>query len=699
MAELSQETIAIIDRLKAEGDLNRNTGTNSIRSMNIKLDKFDSLFRSINANVIEQTSMLKMQLGIANDAQERARTQEQFDEVTPPTPTARQTDDYSDGNKKADTNAAINKMGDAIAKTLSLKNLAIGAGAGFVGYNLLKGFIDTKYDGAFTEMEEGLGGFGKELKKFSLDGMDDIKTTIKDMNKTLKDLTGPDGSITKLNNNISDLSDKMREIADMTWVDVAAKAIGAISLITLGAASVRYGLNRMSTDMEAFRKAQGGRTWLQRIFNLNKDGSVKTQVGGGRGSGPLEVEARKAEAARLKAANAGPKVNTTNIKQPTIPKGVGTSGAGSVTPITSPKVPSTTPKMVTTAAGTQVSKPQIRTDSIGKNVGGKGTITKNAAGRLVYKDGPNAGKFVNDADALKAMENSLDSRYSKVFGRLIALFKMVKIAAAVLLMYEIYTILEDDDTYPTKEDKIKAMGPIIGNIVGGLGGAALGAAMGSIPPLTGWGTLIGGIGGGILGAFMGGYLGEIVAKWAFAEDPKPKDIDTLDNIVAPGENAPPMPTGGGHGGRAARIRWDKKYGKTHNKDGTPKVFKQGTNRGDRSGVNKTRRTVQQLKDAEAAAGSSQGPGGYTPNEIQLQEQGLMGQGRANVKLNEQVAMLGAAGAIGSGGVNVVNNNAPNIAPVMMQQGGSDVTQVSYNAGGGSGDGTSLRVYGLTGAIA
>ena len=514
MAELSQDTIAIIERLKAEGDLNRNTGTNSVRSMNIKLDKFDSLFRSINANVIEQTSMLKMQLGIANDAQERARTQEQFDEVTPPTPTARQTDDYSDSGKKADTNAAINKMGDAIAKTLSLKNLAIGAGAGFVGYNLLKGFIDTKYDGAFTEMEEGLGGFGKELKKFSLDGMSDIKTTIADINTTLKDLTGPEGSITKFNDNVSDVSDRMREIADMSWVDFAAKAIGAISLITLGAASVRFALNRMSIDMEEFRKAQGGRTWLQRIFGLNKDGTIKAPTGGGRGSGPLEMEARKAEAARIKAAaaNTGPKVNTTGPKQPTIPKGVGTSGAGSVGTTISPKINTTSPGVISTAAGNQVTKPQLRTDSLGKNVAGKGKIIKNAAGRLIYSDGPNAGKFVNDADALAAMEKSLDPRYSKVFGRLVSLFKMVKIAAAVLLMYEIYQILEDDETYPTKKDKIKAMGPIIGNIVGGLGGAALGAAMGSIPPSTGWGTLIGGIGGGILGAFMGGYLGEIVAK-------------------------------------------------------------------------------------------------------------------------------------------------------------------------------------------
>ena len=38
---ISEETKAIIERLKAEGDLIRNTGTNSLKSMNIKLEKFD----------------------------------------------------------------------------------------------------------------------------------------------------------------------------------------------------------------------------------------------------------------------------------------------------------------------------------------------------------------------------------------------------------------------------------------------------------------------------------------------------------------------------------------------------------------------------------------------------------------------------------------------------------------------------------
>ena len=36
----SEDTQAIIDRLKAEGDLIRNSGTNSVKSLNIKLESF-----------------------------------------------------------------------------------------------------------------------------------------------------------------------------------------------------------------------------------------------------------------------------------------------------------------------------------------------------------------------------------------------------------------------------------------------------------------------------------------------------------------------------------------------------------------------------------------------------------------------------------------------------------------------------------
>ena len=46
---LSPETQAIIDRLKAEGDLMRNSGTNSIRAVKINLDRFEGIFNTISS--------------------------------------------------------------------------------------------------------------------------------------------------------------------------------------------------------------------------------------------------------------------------------------------------------------------------------------------------------------------------------------------------------------------------------------------------------------------------------------------------------------------------------------------------------------------------------------------------------------------------------------------------------------------------
>ena len=114
MAELSAETVAIIDRLKAEGDLVRNSGTNSLRSMNIKFDKFQGLFQSINANVIEQTNLMQKQMGLAVDASERLRTQEQFDEVQQPSVVPETNND----SEKA-TDAKIEGMGDKIASAIT----------------------------------------------------------------------------------------------------------------------------------------------------------------------------------------------------------------------------------------------------------------------------------------------------------------------------------------------------------------------------------------------------------------------------------------------------------------------------------------------------------------------------------------------------------------------------------------------------
>jgi len=147
MAKLSEETQAIIDRLKAEGELSRNRGTHSVRSVKIQLDRFEGIFKSISANSVEQTKMMQMQMGIAKEAIEFQKSQEQFDELKRDAEFIQE--DKIEESKGRD-NTKIDAFGDRVTKALSMKNIAMGAAGLFVGYNLLKGFIDEQTDGGFS---------------------------------------------------------------------------------------------------------------------------------------------------------------------------------------------------------------------------------------------------------------------------------------------------------------------------------------------------------------------------------------------------------------------------------------------------------------------------------------------------------------------------------------------------------------------
>jgi len=153
--EMSAETKAIIERLKAEGDLVRNSGTNSLKSVKMEFAKFENVFGAISSNIAAQTDMMRTQLGIAADAQELARTKAQFDELQ--AKEAPEKNDNSEAREGKPLKEVGEEMGNKISSALSMKNLAIGAAGLFVGYNLIKGAIDEATGGGFTNMEKAMG--------------------------------------------------------------------------------------------------------------------------------------------------------------------------------------------------------------------------------------------------------------------------------------------------------------------------------------------------------------------------------------------------------------------------------------------------------------------------------------------------------------------------------------------------------------
>jgi hypothetical protein len=214
MAELSADALAIVDRLKREGDLSRNSGTNSIRSVKIELSKFEDIFKTISSNISVQNDILKLNAGLAKEAAknseeeaERSKSEDQFEKLEPKT----KNDDDNDQKSKLvsdEENKKINSMGDAIASALSFKNLAL-AGAGlFVGYNFLKGFIDEKTGGGFTEFENNIGPFAKKLPIIGA-ALDDLPATFEKFKKTMLD-DFPD-ALKDIQINIKKMSDSVAE--------------------------------------------------------------------------------------------------------------------------------------------------------------------------------------------------------------------------------------------------------------------------------------------------------------------------------------------------------------------------------------------------------------------------------------------------------------------------------------------------------
>ena len=212
---ITEQTQAIIDRLKAEGDLIRNSGTNSIRSVNIKMEKFDGLFTSINAQVSEQTAIMKAQLGLAENAQEKTRTQEQFEELN------NQRNTSSEQNQKArenesNTDATIEKMGNSISEALSMKNLLVGGAAAFVGYNFLKGFFQQALDDNLL----GMGDFKDKIASF-------------DMGSFQENIASMKTSLESASANLQYFADKIKEITDMNLMDWATAILTGIGTLTL----------------------------------------------------------------------------------------------------------------------------------------------------------------------------------------------------------------------------------------------------------------------------------------------------------------------------------------------------------------------------------------------------------------------------------------------------------------------------------
>ena len=663
----SEDTQAIIDRLKSEGDLIR-SGTNSVKSLNIKLEKFDGLFKSINNNIIAQTSMMQKQIAVTVDASERSRAKEQFDEVSQ-TPTADQTDDYDKGKgkgSKIDTDKAIDKMGDGLAKAFSFKNLLLAAGAGFVGVNFIKGFVEEF--GGIRPLLKELG-----VPESTFTSMESLGTSFTEMKTAFTGLTGPEGSITIMSESLADigttlseLNKKFETILNIDWADIAWVAMTSLSAFGVACAALRLKLTRMRLDLERGTADKAGRTWWQQVLGVDKDG--------------------------------GPYVPPETT--PTVRPGTGQNGpAGGAKAPVIPEVdaPVTTGQRGRGSFGidTPEGRANIRADAANMRSGG---FKFDANGRLQNT----TGGFTSDKAALEALEASLDPRYSKVFKTLVRAAAVVGVAFLAYDIYQIYHILNNTSgMFNTDEKKINAIGPIIGpqftGIAAGVLGAALGFAVGGP-----WGSLIGGAVFGVGAAFLTPVeFGIMLAKGLFGLAPSDDDRAAL----LPGQ-VTPRPTTSGHTGKNAKRRWDEAYSNTHSPlTGMPlgnletsSTFTPYTSSGptSRGSVGRKERRDAQKASAAAKAAAAAMPTAIFDADGRLIIHDEFGNPRSlnNIEMRGPLGDLLRSDAGGAGGGVAMASVAPVVAPTYIMQGGSEVKQITFKSGN-SMNGGSLLPYGMT----
>ena len=467
MAELSQETQAILDRLKAEGDLLRNSGTNSIKQVNIKLDRFQGLFDTISANISQQSALLDQKNKLDEEALERSRTQEQIDELNNQRNTnSEQNEEARRGESGDNFIAAAEKIGEKF----TLKNMALMAAGGFVTYNLLKGFI-----------EQGL--------QDNLLGMNDLKTRMSALSNVefnpQETFDNLQQSIDSLQATVDDFQSNMDEIIDKalnvgTWVAAVGALFGAWRFAT--SASNTYG---------KYLDRQTARLRLEEAQTRNRSARPprNPSVEEGRGS----MYDQYGEDTERRAAERRRQADRDRIQDDVERNNARRNAQRAIGDAERANAPRTAPYDDAIMRQQRNPRPNFQTRSIRPALDGR-------------RDN---GQFASKDEIEQAFK---DERMRRIFQKIVRGLGAIGIIITVVEMVQLYEILNSD---ASDEEKIQALGSVIGSFIGAAGGLTAGASVGAF--FGPWGALIVGAIGAGLGAWAGSYIGEMIAKWAFDE--------------------------------------------------------------------------------------------------------------------------------------------------------------------------------------
>jgi hypothetical protein len=640
MAELSAETAAIVERLRAEGDLVRNSGANSIRSVKIKLDRFDGLFTSIQTNIAEQTQILRQQAGVQEAATEAAKRQEDFENLKAEREVVAQKDNRA---AQEDRDA---KLIDGMRNAFSLKNLALGAGGAFLGYNLLKGAIDDQFNNAFSNMERSLSNFNPAMIQ---ETFNQLQTTVASMNDAVQ----------TLNQTILGLEEDVEAFKN----SLAIKALTLLASIPLGFALTRGLAKGLPAAVREYRSGQLDRNDRRgNQIRPGESGSERARRVAAEQAEAERVRAAEAERARAAEVERARRIETERFRRASRVSEM-TLRANRITPVPSftPDGANYLPDDMPTTSGrafaANSNMPRINPPS---NVVPFRTPpssltpppSMNAAPVIRVSTPPaNQNKPATRSELTKLLQDYNDRIPAKWRNAILKIFDFLSRANIAFKLIDL-TIMLGIMGESSEEERHRLLGSFVGGIVGAGGGAFLGGLVGAFGGPFAWITApAGAIAGGILGGYGGDWLGYKIVEWALGDSPPPGEIETVNaQILAE------MATVSGAGAQMMMAEAAAKYG----------VAGETTT----TGINYGMPAQPGLgASTNAIPGMGVGSGSVYPNAKLSSAQARR---IVNIQPGFETNALDAiaATALMNGNVIVVKGGDQTVSPVITQQGGS-----------------------------
>lgn len=284
-----------------------------IRNVDLKLDGFKDVFQTISVNIVEQTNMLRSQIKADQKQEQIQRNKSEFDELE-----REKAEKDTDSGTKYSRAESDKRMGETVDKIVgkftianaanNIKNAAMAAAGAFVGFNLLKGFVNEETDGGFDRMIDGISAIGPKIQEFATFDMAGLKETFDAMALSFDSIAT---TMSNLDTTLNDVKLQFDEFANNPIGQTLGFIWENIGLISIGVLSLKAYIARQNFLARRFNfnsLINGGNV----IPTTGPDDGSRTPRGSGRGTGGMNTAAQRMAMRQGFAAQSGGQFRTIN---------------------------------------------------------------------------------------------------------------------------------------------------------------------------------------------------------------------------------------------------------------------------------------------------------------------------------------------------------------------------------------------------